>query len=210
MGDILAGIAGLPQWQLALAASWLLLQGCVIPSVPEEILVVTLGMLVGQGRIEPAVALLAVLAGLLPANSATVFLGSLARRRLGQGGFLGRTLSSPRVAAASASLQRHGPVVVVATRFTPFIRGPVYLAIGLSGLGVRRFFAIDAATALVQVSLLLWLGSRLGSGVTMTEAWTRAGWLTAGLLGIAVAIAAVRRVTSCWSAARDVADGAGT
>jgi hypothetical protein len=102
---VLELLSDLPPWQLALAAAWILLQGCVMPSVPEEIVIVTLGMLVGQGRLEPPLALTAVLAGLLPANSATVSLGSLGRRRLGGEGRLGRAIASRGVAAAAAALR---------------------------------------------------------------------------------------------------------
>jgi membrane protein DedA with SNARE-associated domain len=194
--ELLARIVDLPQWQVALAATWLLLQGCVLPSVPEEIVVVSMGMLVGQGRVDAPVALGAVLAGLLPANSVAVFFGSLARRRLGRGGTLGRALSSPWVAAAAAALRRHGPIVVLVTRFTPLVRGPVYLAVGLSGLGVGRFFLLDAAAACVQVPLLLWIGSRLGAGATPEQAWQRIGWLLAALVLTAIALAAVKRVVA--------------
>ena len=41
------------------------LQACVLPSVPEEIVTTTLGMLAAQGRISPPLAFTAVLAGLL-------------------------------------------------------------------------------------------------------------------------------------------------
>jgi membrane protein DedA with SNARE-associated domain len=203
--DLLARISDLPQWQLALAAAWLLLQGCVVPSVPEEIVISTVGMLVGQGRIDPPLALGAILAGLLPANSAAVYIGSLARKRLGRPGILGRSLSSPRVVAASAALRRHGPLLVVVTRFTPFIRGPVYLAAGVSGLEVRRFFALDASAALVQVPLLLWIGSRLGMDATVAEAWQRIGWLSGGLVLAALTVAIVLRVTGTSRPAADAA-----
>lgn len=193
MDDLLARIAELSQWQIALAATWLLLQACVVPSVPEEIVTTTMGMLVAQGRISAPLALASVLAGLLPANSAAVFIGSLARRRIGHGGFLGRTLSSPRVAAASAALHRRGPLLVVVTRFVPFVRGPVYLATGLSGFGVGRFFLLDAAAACVQVPILLWLGSRLGEGATAREAWIRIGWASAALVGAALGVLIARR-----------------
>ena len=201
MDDLLARISELPQWQVGLAATWILLQACVIPSVPEEIVTTTMGMLVAQGRVTAPLAMAAVLAGLLPANSAAVFIGTRARRRIGHAGFLGRTLSSPRVAAASDALRRHGPLLVVLTRFTPFIRGPVYLAAGLSGLGVRRFFVLDTAAACVQVPLLLWLGSRLGEGATMGEAWARIGWATAGLVCAALSVVVARRAMAAVGAA---------
>jgi len=191
--DLLPRISELSQWQIALAATWLLLQACIVPSVPEEIVTTTMGMLLAQGRITAPLAVASVMAGLLPANSAAVFIGSLARRRIGHGGFLGRTLSSPRVAAASEALRRHGPLLVVVTRFVPFVRGPVYLATGLSGLGVGRFFLLDAAAACVQVPLLLWLGSRLGEGATASEAWIRIGWGSAALVGAALGVLVARR-----------------
>ena len=190
---MLERIGELPQWHIALVASWILLQACVLPSVPEEIVTTTLGMLVAQGRISPPLAFAAVLVGLLPANSAAVFIGSLGRSRIGRGGRLGRLLGSSEVTSALAAVRRHGPGLVLVTRFVPFVRGPVYLATGLSGLPVRRFFALDALAACVQVPLLLWVGSRLGGDATPQEAWTRIGWLSAGFVALALLTLLVRR-----------------
>ncbi len=186
--------ADLGAWQIALGAMGLLLQGCVLPSVPEEIVLATLGTLVAQGRIPAPLALGAALAGLLPANSATAFLGSLGRRRLARGGFLARPLASPRLAAAIASFRRHGPALVLVTRFVPLVRGPIYLAAGLSGLGVPRFLALDAAAALVQVPLLLWIGSRLGQGASPAEAWARIAWFSAALLACFAVVVTAHRL----------------
>jgi membrane protein DedA with SNARE-associated domain len=190
---LLERIGELHQWQIAAAACWILLQACVLPSVPEEIVTTTLGMLAAQGRISPPLAFTAVLVGLLPANSAMVFLGSLGRSRIGRAGRLGRLLGSPGVASALAAVRRHGPGLVLVTRFIPFVRAPVYLATGLSGLPVRRFFALDALAACVQVPLLLWVGSRLGRDATPQEAWTRIGWLSTGFVALALLTVLVRR-----------------
>lgn len=202
-------LADLSPWQIALASSWLLLQGCLVPSVPEEILVVTLGALVAQGRIPAPLAVAAVLAGLLPANAVAVLIGSFGHGRRDRRGRLGRLLRSPSVARAAGAVERHGSLAVVATRFVPLVRGPVYLAIGLSGLGVRRFMALDALAACVQVPLLLWVGTRLGAGATPAEAWVRIGWLTAGLLGLAAVALLVRRALA-GAGPRDVAAAAPT
>jgi membrane protein DedA with SNARE-associated domain len=184
-------MADLPSWQIALAATWLLLQACILPSLPEEIVITSLGVLVAQGRIGAPLATAAVLAGLLPADAVPVFLGGLARRRAGGGGILGRCQRSTGVEGALAALRRRGSSLVVATRFTPFVRGPIYLATGLSGLGVGRFLLLDAAAACVQVPILLWIGSRLGRDTTAKEAWGRVGWLSTGLVAVALAIALV-------------------
>ena len=193
MQALLERIGELPQWQVGLAASWLLLQACVLPSVPEEIVTTTLGMLVAQDRIPLPLAFAAVLVGLLPANSAAVFIGSLGRSRIGHGGRLGRLLASREVNSALAAIRRHGPGLVLVTRFVPFVRGPIYLATGLSGLPVGRFFLLDALAACVQVPLLLWVGSRLGRDATMQEAWARIGWPSVGFVALALLTLVVRR-----------------
>jgi len=194
MQDLLVSFAGLPEWQIALTATWLLLQACVLPSVPEEIVTATLGMLWSQGRIGFFTALFAVLVGLLPANSAAVFIGSRLARGVSRFGPLKRAFESPSVQDALAAVRRHGRGLVFVTRFTPLVRGPIYLACGASQMGVPRFFAVDATAALIQVPLILWLGARVGrDAASLAEAWQRVGLLGAGLLGTALAIHLLRR-----------------
>lgn len=194
MQDLLVTFSDLPAWQIALTATWLLLQACVLPSVPEEIVTATLGMLWSQGRIGFFTALFAVLLGLLPANSAAVFIGSRLARGASLFGPFRRAFGSPTVQGALDAVRRHGRGLVFATRFTPLVRGPIYLACGASQMGVPRFFAVDATAALIQVPLLLWLGARVGRDAgSLAEAWQRVGLLGAGLLGTALAVHLLRR-----------------
>lgn len=194
MESLLQSLSQLSPWQIAMAATWFLLQGCILPSIPEEIVITTLGVLWSQGYIEFPMALAAVLVGLLPANSAAVFIGG----RLAAGArslpWLARAHDSPAVQDALAAVRRHGRLVVAVTRFVPVVRGPVYLACGASGMGVRRFFPVDAAAALVQVPLLLGLGARLGAEAgSLAEALQRVGYLAVGLVLVALAVQLGRR-----------------
>lgn len=195
MTDLVATLSNLPGWQLALASTWLLLQACVIPSLPEEVVIVTLGVLWSQGRIDFLTALAAVLAGLLPANSAAVYIGGLAERGLLRFGPARRLIASDAVRSARAAVRRRGRVVVAVTRFIPLVRGPIYLACGASGMTVRQFFVVDALAALVQVPLLLLLGARLGEGAgSLAEAWQRVGVLAVVLLAAAAGLQMFRTV----------------
>jgi membrane protein DedA with SNARE-associated domain len=192
MEQLLAGLAHLPPWQIACAATWLLLQACILPSLPEEVVITTLGMLWSQGRIGFLLALGAVLVGLLPANLAGVLIGRRAASGLSRFRPVGRALASRAAQDALGALRRHGDGLVVATRFTPLVRGPVYLACGASGMRPWRFFRADALAALVQVPLLLWLGARAGASAgSIVEAFQRTGLLALGLLAGAAAIHAV-------------------
>jgi membrane protein DedA with SNARE-associated domain len=193
VNEFVATLSSLPGWQLALAATWLLLQAAVIPSVPEEVVMTTMGVLWSQGKVDFLTAYAAILAGLLPANAMAVFIGGLAERGLLRFGPARRLIQSGAVRSARAKVLRYGRVVVAVTRFVPLVRGPVYLACGASGMTVRQFFVIDALAALVQVPLLLLLGAKVGEGAgSIAEAWQRVGILALLLLGSAAALQAVR------------------
>jgi membrane protein DedA with SNARE-associated domain len=193
LNDLFATLSNLPGWQLALAAIWLLLQAAVIPSLPEEVVITTLGVLWSQGRVDFLTAYAAVLAGLLPANSTAVLFGGLAERGLLRFGPARRLIQSDAVRSARAAVVRHGRIVVAVTRFVPLVRGPVYLACGASGMTVRQFFVVDAMAALVQVPLLLLLGAKVGEGAgSLAEAWHRVGFLAALLLGTAATVQVFR------------------
>jgi membrane protein DedA with SNARE-associated domain len=193
VSDLVSALSDLPGWQLALAATWLFLQAVVLPSVPEEILITALGVLWSQGKVDFLTAYAAVLAGLLPANSAAVFLGGLAERGLLRFGPARRVIASDAVRSARAAVRRHGRLVVVVTRFIPLVRGPIYLACGASGMTVRQFFPVDAMTAMVQVALLLWVGAKVGEGAgSLAEAWRRVGILALLVLGVAIALQVFR------------------
>jgi len=195
LNDLFATLSNLPGWQLALAATWLLLQAAVIPSLPEEVVITTMGVLWSQGKVDFLTAYAAVLAGLLPANSAAVLFGGLAERGLLRFGPARRLIQSDAVRSARAAVARHGRVVVAVTRFVPLVRGPVYLACGASGMTVRQFFVVDGMAALVQVPLLLLLGAKVGEGAgSLAEAWQRVGFLAALLLGTAATVQVFRTV----------------
>ena len=94
-----------------------------------------------------------------------------------------RFMKKRSVQFASEYLHRWGAWVIVLTRFTPIVRAPVYLAVGVSRFGVLRFFQTDGLAACVQVPLLLYLGKTIGgSNETVGAAVRTMGWIAGGLL----------------------------
>jgi membrane protein DedA with SNARE-associated domain len=161
-------------WQIDLLAFWILLQGALISVVPEEVVVLSLGYLWGQGKIGFPEAMAVTLAGLLPANVIMVAIGEkLARKYSGR----------QSVQIAADYLRRYGAVFIFVTRFTPLIRGPVYLAVGASRFGAKRFFKTDGMAAILHVSLLLFLGRALSlDGQFNLNVLHRIGWGAGSLL----------------------------
>lgn len=203
MEELILRFADLPSWQIGLVAAGLLLQACVPPGIPEELVVATLGILWGEGRIGFGTALASVLVGLLPANAAAVLAGGRLAPWLSRWRVFARALRTPAVSRALEAMRRNAVGVVVVTRFTPLVRGPVYLAAGLSGMGLARFVCFDFLAACIHVPLLLWAGHRLGRGAgSIVLAFQRLGWAAIAFLAVAAAVALLRRARERASARR--------
>ncbi len=193
MEELIVRFADLPSWQIGLVAAGLLLQACIPPGLPEELVVATLGILWGDGRIGFWTAFACVLAGLLPANAAAVLAGGRLAPWLSRWSVFARALRAPAVSRALQAMRRNAVAVVVVTRFTPLVRGPIYLAAGLSGMGLARFVSLDFLAACVHVPLLLWAGSRLGRGAgSIAAAFQRLGWAAIALIAVAAVVAVLR------------------
>lgn len=164
MEALLVQLANLQHWEIALLATYLLYQGMVIAVFPEEVIIATLGLLWSQGRIGFFEALVAVWMGLLPANATTVFLGSRFGPRLLVIRPFCWIFKKEVIEESLFNMRKHRNWIVFVTRFTPMIRGPIYVAAGLSQIGILRFMKIDAIASCIQIPLLLMLGSWIGKG----------------------------------------------
>jgi membrane protein DedA with SNARE-associated domain len=157
-------ISGLSEWQIYGLVVGLLLQGVVIAIAPEEVILMSLGVLWSQGKVRLFLALGAAAIGLLAANAIIVFItGRFSHLAIFQ---------KKSVHQALEKFRKKGRWIIFVTRFTPFIRGPVYYAAGISGMPVSRFFPIDALAFCIHAPLIFfigaWIGIRTGS---ITEAY---------------------------------------
>lgn len=184
--NVIQMIESLSGWQIHAVAFWILLQGAVVSVAPEEVVILTLGMLWGREKIGFFEAWLVIAGGLLPANLFMVFVGSRIAGRVG---------NKPLVIFARRFLDRYGPAAIFLTRFTPTIRGPVYLAVGLSRFPLTRFFRWDASASLVQIPALLWAGRTISlrSG-SIEEAYRWIGVIAGILVASALLVGVVSRV----------------
>lgn len=162
---MLARLSTLTHWQIDALVTGLLLQGAVFATIPEEIVILSLGVLWGRGQVSYAEAMLAVQIGVLPANLAMVFYG----RWIGAGfsglkkrGWILRLFPHERAQAHVERLKESAHWVIFTTRLTPLVRGPVYFAAGASGIRPIDFFRWDILASCLQIPLLLCLGRWMG------------------------------------------------
>ncbi|MDR3607538.1 MAG: VTT domain-containing protein [Oligoflexia bacterium] len=173
-------LAGLTEWQIYAVAIGLLLQGVVVAVAPEEVVLMSLGVLWSQNRIHFLRGLTAAALGLLSANLIIVFVA---------GRFSHLSIfRKPAVHKRLEKFRKRGKWIVFLTRFTPFIRGPVYYAAGISGMSPAQFFKIDALAFCIHGPLIFLIGAAIGLHTgSITEAYK---YIAIGALSVAVAIAA--------------------
>lgn len=188
MESLLLQLSQLQSWQIGLLASYLLYQGFFVSVFPEEVIATTLGLLWGEGKIGFFHALISIWVGLLPANATTVFVGSRFGPKLLNMRPFCWLFKKDAISDALELVKKNGAWVVIMTRFVPMIRGPLYLATGLSQMAVSQFMRLDLLASCIQVPCLLILGRMIGRNASsMMDAYRKIGFLMVGLvLGAAI------------------------
>ncbi len=162
MESLLARLGTLQHWEIVGLVIYLFYQGIVLTIFPEEVVVVTLGLLWSQDRISFLECMLAVWIGLLPANATMVFIGSRIGPKILKMRPFCWVFKKDAVNKYTSQIRRSGKWVVFGGRFTPLIRGPIYLAAGLSQMGVLNFMKVDFLASCIQVPMLLIVGHTVG------------------------------------------------
>jgi membrane protein DedA with SNARE-associated domain len=156
-------LIGLGHWQILGLVVYLLWQGAVIPSMPEEVMVPTLGILWSQGRVGFLECVFAVQLGIMGGDLVLLSLGR----------FIGPQLLSRRpfsliagpesIEEASAKLRKNGSWLIFLTRFTPMVRAPIFFAAGVSKMSPLKFLRSDYLASWLFIPLLLIAGKTLGA-----------------------------------------------
>lgn len=140
-----------------LIALVLVLTGAGLP-VPEEVPVVTAGVMASLGQLNPGLAFLTCLVGALLGDCLMYAIGYyFGRPVLREHRYWARLVTPKREAQMEEMISRHGLKALFLARFLVGVRSPVYLAAGILKLPFRRFFLCDlfCATAVIGTCFLL-------------------------------------------------------
>jgi len=134
--DVDAMLAGLQEgvaapWQFA----WIVLGTFAL----EDPTTVATGLLVAEGHVSAAVGVSALFTGIFLGDLGLYLIGRLLGARLVNWGWLGAHGSAPRRARLRAWIERRGWVAIVASRFVPGTRVPLYIGAGAVGAPGWRF-----------------------------------------------------------------------
>jgi membrane protein DedA with SNARE-associated domain len=142
----------------------LVLCGLGVP-IPEDIPLIAAGYLIHLHQTNWVTAYFVSMAGVLIGDSIIFFMG----KRLGQRVFRSRLammITTPkRIRKVIRYYQRYGQKVIVAGRFLPGLRAPIFFVAGGSLVPYSTFLTFDALAAAVSVPVWLFLGSRFGDTI---------------------------------------------
>lgn len=144
--------------------SVLLLCGLGLP-MPEDIILITAGLLASMGKFPLWWGIFAGMIGVLSGDAMLFFLG----RRYGEGVFawrpIARILSPEKLKTAKVRVQANAHFICFIARFLPGLRSPIYLTAGALGIPPRVYLSQDLFAASISVPLWVTVGWYFGAEI---------------------------------------------
>jgi len=168
---------GIDQWLQAAALS-------AATFVSEDATCIGTGLLIRTGQFNWAVGLGACIAGIFLGDLGLWLVGRVFGRRALAWGWVRRRLPETRVDEWGRWFDQRGMSAVIAARFLPGTRLPVYIAAGMLGRRAGRFALWALLAALLWTPLLILLVASLGNAIVAPMQRV----LGAGLVPIAAAL----------------------
>ncbi|NUQ63662.1 MAG: DedA family protein [Pirellulales bacterium] len=165
----------------------LVLTGAGLP-IPEEVPVLTAGVMAAHGQLDVWMAFGACLVGALLGDSLMYLIGySFGRGVLREHRYWACFVKPEQEVRMEQMISRHGLKVLFLARFLVGLRLPIYLAAGILRLRFRRFFLIDLFCASSVIGVFFLLSYHYGQTIT---GWIRHAEIAASLVAVlALAVA---------------------
>jgi membrane protein DedA with SNARE-associated domain len=143
--------------------AFIVLTGFGLP-LPEELAVVTAGVLSARGQLDAVPAVVVCMVAALLGDSAVYALGSFAARHAGaRVRWWFPRITDERLAKTQELLHRHGFKVLLIARFLVGLRFAVYLAVGASRMSFARFLVVDTVCVIAVVGTFFALSQALAT-----------------------------------------------
>jgi membrane protein DedA with SNARE-associated domain len=137
--------------------------------LPEDIVLVTGGILAGREVTTFGMTFLVTMAGVMIGDSTIFLIGSRAGDRLKKTRFFARLLPPERDAKIQNWYAKYGDKVIFFARFAPGLRMPLFLSAGIYKVPFWKFFLLDGFAALISVPVWIYLGELFGDNLELLD-----------------------------------------
>jgi membrane protein DedA with SNARE-associated domain len=136
----------------------LLICGFGVP-VPEDVTLVTGGVIAGLGYADPHTMVAVGMAGVMVGDGLVFSAGRFYGERVSRWPLVQRLLTPERMAKTQDAFEKYGRWVMFVARFLPGLRTPVFFTAGMSRrVSFATWFLMDGLAALLSVPLWVYLG----------------------------------------------------
>ncbi|QEY24912.1 DedA family protein [Neisseria animalis] len=141
------------------AAVFLVLVACGfgVP-IPEDITLVTGGVISGLGYTDVHMMFLVGMLGVLVGDGCMFAAGRIWGHKILKFKPIARVMTPKRYAQVQEKFDKYGNWVLFVARFLPGLRTPVFITAGISGVSYWRFLMMDGLAALISVPVWVYLG----------------------------------------------------
>lgn len=166
--DLLNLIQPFGAWSYLAIFGVLLACGFGLP-IPEDITLVTGGILAARGIISFNYCVVVCMAGVLIGDGIVFMLGRTMGNKLKSTRFGKFLLPEKRDAAVRALVNKYGDKIIFMARFMPGFRTPLFFATGSYHVPFWKFLVLDGTAALISVPLWIYVGFLFGANLEELE-----------------------------------------
>ncbi len=190
MLDTLVGFFG--EYGYIAVFACLILCGLGVP-VPEDITLVSGGVISGLALANPHIMCAIGLAGVLAGDSTMFLAGRIFGYRVQRLKFFRKVVSPQRFSQIQKKFKKHGLGLLFVARFLPGLRSPIYLVAGMSHrISYITFIVMDGLAALISVPVWIYLGYFFADNLDILMEYVhdvqKAIFLALGLLAVIIAV----------------------
>jgi membrane protein DedA with SNARE-associated domain len=166
--DLLAFL--MPYGTVAYVIMFLILLACGFGlPLPEDIILITGGMLSSHGVTNHWVTLGICMAGVLIGDTIIYTAGRTMGERIKRTKLFSYLIQEERDKKIQFWFSKYGDKVIFFARFMPGLRTPLFLSSGVYRVPAWKFLLLDGIAAVISVPLWIWLGFLFGSNLELLE-----------------------------------------
>lgn len=148
----------------ALILGVLFVCGVGIP-IPEDITLISAGILASMSQITLVGAMISGFLGVLVGDTLLFFIGAKFGRKVFKWPGFSSVFTPERIQRSEIAIQTHAKKICFSARFMPGLRAPIYLTSGILKVPFRTFIIQDGLAALLSVPVWVYLGYWFGENI---------------------------------------------
>lgn len=153
--EFLSALSGFHAYSLILGV--LFICGMGVP-IPEDITLITAGLLAGQGKISLTGAMIVGFVGVLIGDTILFLVGQKYGRGVFSWPVFNKIFTEARIVKAELQIMTHAKKICFTARFMPGLRAPIFLTAGIMKVPFRTFLFQDGLAAFISVPVWIYLG----------------------------------------------------